>query len=169
MSEQRLCQHHAHLLVVRQFAHHLVVLWLFHAQVLQQLGSLTLGLPSVHLGEGHLQFGGFHTVFFSHLRLGIQRLAVFHVLPQRLVALHHGIHHRELIELEVVLAQHRQAFARSQFHASLVRFQFSADGFQQSRFAGTIGTDDAIDVAVGELHVNVFVEHALAKLNGQIC
>ena len=168
MAEQSLCQHDTYLLIVRQFRHHLIVLFLLHAQVLQQLGSIALSVPSVHLGEGHLQFGGQITVLLGHFRLGIEGFAVLHVLPEGLVTLHHGVHHRERIIFEVVLTQDRETLTWSQFYRSLVGFQFTADGFQERRFTRTVGTDDAVDVAIGKLDVDVFVKDAFAKLNGEI-
>ena len=107
------------------------MLRLLHSEVLQQLGDIAFGVPSVHLGKLLLQFGGAVAVFFGHLGLRVDALALLHVIPKWLMPHEHSVHNRELVVLEVVLIEHAEAFARSQFHASLVGFQFSADGFQQ--------------------------------------
>ena len=165
MAEQCLGQHDAHLLVVREFRHLFVVLSLLHAKVLQQLGSLAFSLPAVHLGKLQLEVGGTVAIFLGHLGLGIQGLALLHVLPEWLVSHEHGVHDRKLVVLEVVLREHREAFARAQLHGTLVGLQLAADGFQQRRLAGSVGTDDAVDVSTRKLDVHVFVKDSFSKLD----
>ena len=169
MTEQRLGQHHAHLLVVRDVRHLLVVLSLAHAQVLQQLGGLALGLVAVHLGKGHLQLSGFHTVFFRHLWLRIKGLALLHVVPHGLVTHQHGIHHREGVVFEVVLLQHAHALTGQHLHRSFVGLQLTADGAQQRRLARTVGTDNTVNVSTCKLQVHVFIENLFPELDSQIC
>ena len=169
MTKESLGQHDAHLLVVRQLRHHHIVAVFLHTEVLEQLGSLALSLPTVHLGKLQFEVGSQIAVFLAHLRLGIESLALLHVLPKRLVALQHCVHHGEAVVLEVILVEHRETLTGSQLYRSLVGFELAADGFQQGRFACSVGTDDAVDVTVCELQVHVFVKHSLAELYGQIC
>ena len=81
VSEESLGQHDAHFLVVAQLSHQFLVGFLLHAQVLQELSGVAFCLPTVHLGELFLQFGGTVTVFLGHFRLAVERLALLHVLP----------------------------------------------------------------------------------------
>ena len=169
MAKEGLGQHHTHLLVVRDVSHLLIVLLFLHTEVLQQLCGFALGLPAIHLGKSHFQLGSAVAVLLGHGILGIESLTLLHVLPKGLMSHQHGIHHREGIIFEVVLLQHAQALARAQLHRALVGFQLAADGAQQRRFTGTIGTNNAIDIVVGELQVHVLVECLLTKLDGQVC
>ena len=45
----------------------------------------------------------------------------------------------------------------------------AADGAEQGRFAGTVGSNDAIDISTRKLDVHVFIENSFAELNGKIC
>ena len=131
MSEQGLCQHDAHFLIIRDVGHLLVVLPLGNAKILQQLCSLALGLPSVHLGKGHFQFSSTVAFLLGHFGLGVQRLTFLHVLPQGLMAHEYGVHHRELVVFKVILLQHRQTLAGLHLDRSFVRLQLAADGSEQ--------------------------------------
>lgn len=82
LAEEGFGEHHAHLLVVAELARQLLVQALGDTQVLQQLGSLALGLPAVHLGKLQLQVGSTVAVLLRHLGLGIEGLALLHVLPE---------------------------------------------------------------------------------------
>ena len=141
---------------------------LAHAKVLQQLRGVALSLPAVHLGELLFQFRGAVAVLLGHLWLGVEHVALLHVVPKGVVAHEYGVYHLVRVVLEVVLLQHGEALARTKFHGALVGLQVAADGAQQGRLAGAVGTDDAIDVATGELDVHVFIKHTFAKLDGKI-
>ena len=131
MSEQGLCQHDAHFLVVRNVSHLGVVLFLLDAQVLQQLGCFALSLVAVHFGEGHFKFGGLHAVFFCHFGFCIECFALLHVIPHGLVAHQYGVHHREFVVFKVILLKYRHTFAWQHLDSALVGFQVAADSAQQ--------------------------------------
>ena len=131
MTKESLGQHNAHLLVVRQLRHHHIVAVVLHTEVLEQLSSLAFSLPAVHLGKLQFKVGSQIAVFLAHLRLGIESLALLHVLPKRLVSLQHRVHHGEAVVLEVILVEHREALSGSQLYRSFVGFELAADGFQQ--------------------------------------
>ena len=168
MSEQSFGQHYANLLVVGQFAHLLFVQILFYAEVAQHLCCIAFGLPTVHFGKLVFQFGCTITVFFAHLRLRIESLALFHIVPKRLMSHQDCIENAVLIVLEMVLIQYREPFTRSQFDSSFIRFQFAADGFEQRWFTCSVGSDYAIDIAVSKFDVDVFVKNSLPELNCKI-
>ena len=131
MSEESFCQHYAHLFVVRQFAHHLVVHVVLDAEVGQHLVGVAFGVPSVHLSKLVFEFCHFDAVFLVEVGFHIESLALFHVLPKGLVSHEHGVSHAVLVIFEVVLFEHREAFAGSELHCTLVGFQFAADGSEQ--------------------------------------
>ena len=141
---------------------------LLDAEVLEHLGGIALSLPTVHLGKLQFEVGRTVAVFLGHLGFGIDGLALLHVFPQRLMSHEHGVEHAIGIIFEVILLQDGKAFARPQFHGSLVGFQVSADGAEQGRLTGAVGPDDAVDISVGELQVYIFVKHSLSELNRKI-
>ena len=144
------------------------MLLLANAQSAQQCGGIAFCRVSAHLGKLILQFGHPDAVFICEVGLAVQGLTLLHDLPHGGVTHQYRVEHCFLIILEMVLAQYAQALAWSQFHCSFTGFQFSADGFQQGGFACAVGAYHSIDVAVGELHVDVLVEDAFAELNGDV-
>ena len=69
LAEERLGQHDTHLLIVGKLRHLLLVQIFRHAEVLQQLCGIALGLPAVHLCKLLLELRGAVAVFLCHLRL----------------------------------------------------------------------------------------------------
>ena len=69
----------------------------------------------------------------------------------------HGIEHGIVVVFEVVLFEHRHAFPRSHLDAAFGGLELATDGAKEGRFACTIGADNAIDIAGGELDIYVFV------------
>ena len=130
-SEEGFCQHDAHLLVVGEGGHLLVVGILLHAEVLQQLGCVALSLPSVHLGKLLFELGCAVAILLGHLCLRVESLALLHVVPERLMTHENGVHHAVCVILKVVLLEHRQAFAWAHLHSSFVWLQVSTDGAQE--------------------------------------
>ena len=130
--------------------------------------GLVLGGVSAHLCKLVLEFGHLDAVFVGEVFLGVELVALLHHFPHGGVAHEHRVEHGVFVKLEVVLAQHGEAFARAHLHGALVRFEFARDGFQQRGLAGAVGTDDAVDVAAVELEVDVLVQYALAELYGQV-
>ena len=167
-AEQGLRQHHAHFLFVRQFAHEFTVEVLFDAQPRQQCGCVVFGGVAPDGGKLVFQFGHFDPVFVGEVGFGVELIALLHDLPHHGVTLKHRVEHGLIVEFEVVLREHRQAFAGAEFHLALGGLELAADGFEQGGFAGTVGANDAVDVAVREFHVHILVENALAELNGYV-
>src|SRR6185369_5316209 len=73
-----------------------------------------------------------------------------------------GVEDRFLVEGELVLPEDRHAFPWSHEDFALVRLDFAGQDFQEGRFSGAVGPDQAVAVAGGELDVDVFEEDPLA-------
>ena len=144
------------------------MLGLLDAYARQQGCCIAFGGVASHFGKFLLQFGHMDAILVAEVWLAVERVTFLHHLPHGGVSHQYGVEHGAVVILEVVLAQYAQSFTRSQFHASLGGFQFSADGLEEGGFSGTVGTDYSVDVAVGEFHVHVFVEDAFAKLYGDV-
>ena len=139
---------------------------LLYAEVGEHLRGIALCLPSIHLSKLLLKLCGTVAVGLRHLRLGIEGLALLHVLPQRGMAHEHRVEHAVSIVLEVVLFQHREPLTRAELHAAFVGLKVAADGTEERGLASAVGTDYSVNVAGGELDVYIFIKNSFAKLDG---
>ena len=167
-TEEGLCQHDTHLLFVGKFAHEFAVEGILDAEAREESGSVIFGRVAADGGKFILEFSHLDAVFVGKIFFGVKFVAFLHHAPQHGVALEHGVEHGLVVKLEVVLGEHGESLAGAQFHRSLCRFEFAADGFEERGLARAVGTNHTIDVAVGKLHVHVLVEHALTKLNSDV-
>ena len=168
LTEEGLCQHHAHLLLVGEVAHEFAVEGLLDAEAGKQGGGVVFGRVAADGGKLVFEFGHFDAVFVREVLFRVEGIALLHDLPHHGVTLQHGVEHRLVVEFEVVLRENGQPLAGTEFHLAFGGLEFAADGFEQGGFAGTVGTDDTIDVAVREFHVHILIEDALAELNGYV-
>ena len=168
LTEEGLCQHHAHLLLVGEVAHEFAVEGLLDAEAGKQGGGVVFGRVAADGGKLVFEFGHFDAVFVCEVFFRVEGVALLHDLPHHSVTLQYGVEHRLVVEFEVVLRENRQAFAGTEFHLAFGGLEFAADGFEEGGFTGTVGTDDTIDVAVREFHVHILIEDALAELNGYV-
>ncbi|CUQ52901.1 Uncharacterised protein [Segatella copri] len=81
VAEECLCQHHAHLLCIREISNEFVVAVFLYAEVLQKLCGTAFSLPTIHFCKLELQLSSEVTIFFCHLWLSIEALALLHVFP----------------------------------------------------------------------------------------
>jgi hypothetical protein len=84
------------------------------------------------------------------------------------MALHHRIEHALVFVAELVLVQLAHAQARLQHHLAGARLQLAAEHFHQRGLAATVGADQPIAVAVGELDGDLFEERLRAELDREI-
>ena len=131
VAEQRLCQHHAHLLLCRNVAHHHVVEFLLDAKARKQGCGIRLGIPAVHLGKLLFEFGGTHAVLLGHLGLFVDGILLLHDVVEHGVAAQHGVEYRVLVILVVILLQHAQALAGSHLVGAACRVKFAAQDTQE--------------------------------------
>ena len=110
VAEQRLRQQHAHFLAALQFAHAAFVQRGFHAQSVEQHGGVGLRGVAAFFADDSFELAQAHAVFVGELvvRLGVEHVALLQRLPQRRVAHDDGVDHAELVEGELVLAQHAE-------------------------------------------------------------
>ncbi len=151
VAKQGLSQHYAYFLFSAQFAHQHLVFVIFNAQLFQQCGGIAFSIVTTHVGKLFFQLGNLHTVFFAEVGLCIESFAFFGNVPQFLVSHQYGVKHLILVKFKVVLAQYTQTFARAYFNVALACFQFARYRAEQGAFSCSVGTDNAVDVSVGEL------------------
>ena len=126
-----LSQHDTHLLLTCQFRHHLIVQVFLNAQTRQELGCIALGIPSIEFGKLLLQLCSTDAILVAEVRLGVEGILFLHDFPKHRMTHHHGVDDRAVVELEVVLRKHGEAFARAERDGSFGGFEFTADGFEQ--------------------------------------
>lgn len=168
LAEEGLRQHDAHLLLTGEFAHELAVQVFLDTQTAEQRGGIVFGGVATERGKLILQFGHLNAVLVGEVGLAVEGGAFLHHAPHHGVSHEHGVEHGLVVILEVVLTEDGEALAGPHLYLALRGVQFAGDGTEQGRFAGTVGTDDAVDVTTGELQVDVLIENALAKLDGEI-
>ena len=110
-----------------------------------------------------------HVIGFGGVRVRINRIAFLLDPPQLGVPHHDGIDHGDFLECELILAQLAHAFTRVDADIAGSRLQIAAKDLHEGGFAGTIGADQAVPVAVAELHRNVFEQRPCAELHRDVC
>ena len=168
VAEQGLCQQYAHLLVGRDILHEHLVAVFAYAQAGEQGCGVALGVPTLEFGELLLEFGGAYAVLIAEVLLGVDGVLFGHDVPQDGVAAQHGLQHGALVELEVVLFQHREALAGAHGDGARGGGELAGEDTHQGGFTGTVGTDDAVAVATVEGQVHVLEQDTLAELYGKV-
>ena len=141
------------------------MLVLLHTQTAKQRARIAFGVPSAELGEFFFKLRGTDAVGIREIRLGIQRILLFHYVPKHRMPLKHRIHHRKLVESEVVLAQHRHTLARSLLHHAVRGRQLTRQYAHQRTLSRAVCADYAVAVARRELQVHILKQHTLAELH----
>ena len=167
-AKECLRQHHAHLFLTREVAHEFSVQGFLDAKAAKQRGGIVFGGVAAHLCKLVFQFGHEDAVLIGEVGLRIKFVAALHHVPHHRVPHEHRVEHGKLVVLKVVLAQHRQAFAGAHLYRAFRGVELAGDGAEQRGLACAVRADNAVDVAVGELHIHILIKDALAKLNGQI-
>ena len=136
------------------------------AESAEEHGSVTLGVPALHLGELILQLRHTVPVLIAEVGLGIEGVLLLHDCPEYAMPHQDGVHDGVFVEGVVILAQHGEAFAWAEGDGATGWVEGAADCAQEGGLPCAIGTDDAVTVAGGELEVHVLEKNALAKLDG---
>lgn len=134
----------------------------------KERGRITLCVPSLKLSEFLLKLGGPYAVCIAEIRLGIERVLLFHDIPEDSVSLQDSVHHREVIKLEVILLKDAHTLSGTLGNGAVGRGELSGENPHEGRLTSAIGSDDAIAVAGSEFHVDILEEDALAKLYAEV-
>ena len=134
----------------------------------QQFTRARFGRVAVVLGEFRFEFGSFHVIVVGGIGIGINGIALHHGLPHFGMPHHDDVQHTHVFVCELVLTQFAKPFARIEHDGSGSRFQITAQNFHEGRFAGAIGSDQAITVSFAELDGYVFKQRPGAELHGDI-
>ena len=103
ISEKCFCKEHLHLFVSSQILHKLVMKFRINSKTVQELCSIGLGFPSVHLCKLRLKVTGTVSVLFTEIFFGIDRLFFLHDVIKLLIPHDNGLNSFKLIILEMVL------------------------------------------------------------------
>ena len=115
-AEQRLRQQHAHLLAALQLAHLPFVQRGFHTQAVEQHRGVGFRRVAAFFADDAFELAEAHAVLVGQLvvRLVVERVAFLERPPERRVAHDDGVDHAELVEGELVLAQHAELLGARQ-------------------------------------------------------
>ena len=166
--KQRLRQQHAQLEAGRNFAHGAVVQFGANASVRQDAGRTAFGVVAAVLGKLPFQFRGAHVVVVGGIRIGVEAVTLGHGGPHLAVALHDCVDDALVLVAELVLAQLTQPHACLQHDFTRALLQIAAQDLHEGGFAAAVGANEAITVAVGELHRHALEQGLGAKLDGDI-
>ena len=131
----------------------------------QQVGGVALGVPALHLREPLLQLPGPETVLLRKVGLGVQRLLLLHRLPQRLMPHQNRVEDRKPVIGEVVLLEHRQAFARAEGHVAPRQGHLAAEHFEERGLPRPVGPDHTVAVARGEFEIDILEKNPFSVLH----
>jgi hypothetical protein len=168
IGEQRLAQQHAQLPAGCDFAHRAGVLFGRNADAEQQFSGACFGGVAVVLGELALQFGRAHVVLFRRVRVGVDGILLLHALPHFCMTHHHDVDDTQVFECELVLTQECHALMRVERHIAGGRFEHAGENLHEGRFAGAVGTDQAVAVAAAELDADVVEQRFGTELHGDV-
>ncbi len=167
-ANKRLREQHAELPARRYRAHRAVVLLDRNADREQQLAGRGLGGVAVELCELALELGRAQAFCLGHRRLRIEALAFLENVPELLVAHDHRVDHGELFECELVLAQLADAHVRPDRHVAVRGLELAAEHFHERGLARAVRADQAVAMAVSELHGDVLEQRLLTELYGDV-
>ena len=167
-TEQRLSQQHLDLVPNGETCHVLLQKVEGEPQTLQELAGFGFGVPAVHLGELILQLGGEDAVFFGEVLLGVEGVLLLHDVVELAVAHDDGVKDGVFVEGEVVLFEDRHPVLGVDDDFAAGGLQFPGEDPQEGGFARTIGSDDAVAVAFGELQVHIFEKRLAAEAQAEI-
>ena len=140
----------------------------FDPKTIQQLSSIGFCFPTVHFCKFSFQFTGTNTVFISEIWFCIDSFLFLHDIIQSLIPHNNGIQYRISVIFEMVLLKERKTLAGSNGDISVGCFKLSGKNFKESRFSGTVGTDQAITVPFCEFNIYIFKQRFFADSQSNI-
>ena len=168
VAEQGLGQQHLHLQPGVDLAHQTLMEIHVHPQPLEDAARVALGLPAAQLREFLLQLCGPDAVLIGEVLLVIDGVLLLAAVVEPLVAHDHRVQHRVIIVQALVLLQHRHPLFGRQGHAAGGGLQLAGENFDKGGLARSVGADDAVAVAGGELQVHPGKQHRGAELHGKV-
>jgi hypothetical protein len=102
------------------------------------------------------------------VRIGVDDVALFHGVPHLDMALHHDVQHALVFVGELVLVELAEPQARLQHDFAGALLQLAAENLHEGGLAAAVGPDQAITVAVGELHRHLLEQRFGAELDGDV-
>ena len=168
VGEQRLRQQHAQLPAGSHFAHRAVMLFNRDTDAEQQFAGARFGGVAVHLAVQHFKVSHLVTVFFAHLRQGVDAIALLLHFPQLAVAHNDRIQHAELFKRKLILAQLTDTLIRVEGDVAQRRLKIAAEDLHKGGLAATVGANQAVTIAAAKFDGNIFEQRLTAELHGDV-
>ena len=166
--EQRLRQQHAQLEAGGHFAHRPVVPRFVNTGVGEDAAGPGLGIVAAVFGEHPFEFGGLHVVVVGGIGIGVDAVALLHRRPQLRVAAHDHVEHALILVAELILIQFAEPHSGLQHDIAGAGLEIASQHLHERGFAGTVGADEPVAIAVGELDRDLLEERLGAELNGDV-
>jgi hypothetical protein len=103
--------------------------------------------------------GGPQAVLLGEVFFGINGIPFLHHCIQLFIPHDDGFKNGVFIESKVILPENSHSLAGRDDDLSGVRLDFAGENLEKSRFAGAIGTNDAVTVAGSEFYVDFLEEN----------
>ena len=133
-----------------------------HAESVQEVCGIALGIPAVHIRELILEFRRLDAVLVGKVLLRIEGVLLLHDVIEALISHNDGVQHRELIVLKVVLLQEGETLSRRNRDVAVRGFQLARENFQESGLSRSVRADEAVTISLCKLNVYVLKERLLA-------
>ena len=166
MSEERLCQQHAHFLSALDLRHLARVQIVGDIEALQQDRRVAFGRVPIFLADDAFELAEPHAVGFGHLGLGVEELALFERTPEPLVPHDDRVDDAELIKGKLVLTEDAELVGPRD--RALLRGQFARQQLHEGGLARAVGACEAVAPAAGEGGRDVLEEHLRAVAHGDV-
>ena len=168
VAEEGLCKQHLDLQGAVEVAHLRIVKLGRDTESVEEHRRVGFCLPAVHLGKFGLELARLDAVLVGEILLGIDGILLLHDLIEPCVAHDDGIHDGVAVVFEVILLEDGETLPRCDGDIALGGIEISGEDLEKSGLAGTVGTDEAIAVAFGELDVDIFEQGLFAHTVGYI-
>ena len=139
-----------------------------HAEALEYLAGVGLGLPAAELCELLLELGGADAVLVREVCLFVDGILLLAALIEPHVAHDDSVEHGVGVVHALVLLEHGHAGLRVHIDVSAGGVYLAGEYLEEGGFARAVRADDAVAVACGELQVNVGKKHLPAVLQAEI-
>ena len=135
-----------------------------HTKALQNPAGVGFGFVAAQFGIFGLEVGGPQTVLVGKVLLFVKGIHLLADLIEVQIAHNHRVHDGVVIVFVLVLLQDGHADVGQNVNLAGGGFQLTGENAQKRGFAGAVGADDAVAVALGKLQIHMGKQRLAAVL-----
>ena len=167
IAKKSLRQKDAHLFLIREIRHLLVMLRRLNAETIQQAFRFRLRIPAIHIGKLCFQLRSTHPIGIRKIFFLIKRVLLVHDRDETFMPEHDRTQHLNVVERIVILLEHGETLTRRDVYRAFRRLNVARKNAQKRRLARAVRADDAVTISRRELDAYILEQDALAKLQRQ--